>query len=89
MIVADFRFDIFMMLSLYWDLSIQAKSVLMLRESGLNIPLTPEQRKDTEAKLTEFLTLKKSIGLAAIVLLTPVMKIRSFDAWVIKNCLSV
>ena len=82
-------FDIYMMLSLYWDLSIQAKSGLMLRESGLNIPLTPEQRKETEAKLTEFLTLKKSIGLAAIVLLTPVMKIRSFDAWVIKNCLSV
>lgn len=82
-------FDIFMMLSLYWDLSIQAKSVLMLRESGLNIPLTPEQRKATEEKLSEFLTLKKSIGIAAFALLAPVMKIRSFDAWVIKNCLSV
>ena len=82
-------FDIYMMLSLYWDLSIQAKSVLMLRESGLNIPLTPEQRKATEEKLSEFLTLKKSIGIAAFALLAPVMKIRSFDAWVIKNCLSV
>lgn len=80
-------FDIYMMLSLYWDLSIQAKSGLMLRESGLDLPLTSEQRKDTEAKLSEFLALKKSIGLAAFTLLTPVMKIRSFDAWVIKNCL--
>ena len=61
----------------------------MLRESGLNIPLTPEQRKATEEKLSEFLTLKKSIGIAAFALLAPVMKIRSFDAWVIKNCLSV
>jgi protease PrsW len=70
-------FDLYCFISLYLELSIKAKSLLMLRESGL--PASPEP--GIPEKLAELRMLRKSIGNAGYLAISPVLRVSRKDLW--------
>jgi len=69
--------DMFCLLQLDLELSIQAKAVLMAREAGLELPPSP----DVEAALDERRFLKESIGVAGLLALQPLQVTSDRDVW--------
>jgi len=80
-------FDICMFLSLYLELSIAAKSRVILNESGLDIPITEQEHRANKEKIRELVNLRKSIGKSGIMLLSPFINDKAKDKWVIKELL--
>jgi len=73
-------FDIICFIKLYLELSIKAKGVLLLQESGL--PVTKEPA--TEAKLDEMEYLQKNIGPTGMLAIAPIIKFSRKDIWKLK-----
>ena len=69
--------DMYCFIGLYLELSMKAKSMLMLRENDLAIPSDP----DLPVKLRELKALKKSIGRGGYLAIAPVLRMNRKDFW--------
>jgi hypothetical protein len=69
--------DLFCYLQLYVELALYAKGTLMLRESGIDVPIDDE----TRAKLQEMEYLERSVGRAGLLTLQPLMRSSRRDLW--------
>lgn len=70
-------FDMYCFISLYLELSMKAKMMMMLRESDLEIPPDPE----IPPKLAELKALQKTIGKAGYLAILPVLRVSHKDLW--------
>ena len=69
--------DILCYLRLYLELAIQAKGILMMRESGFNVDPDPK----VQAKFDEMTYLEKSIGKTGLLALSPFLRTSSRNLW--------
>ena len=69
--------DMYCFISLYLELSMKAKSMMMLKENDLEIPPDP----DLQVKLLELKALKKNIGRAGYLAIAPVLRMSRKDLW--------
>ncbi|NQV02403.1 MAG: PrsW family intramembrane metalloprotease [Bacteroidia bacterium] len=69
--------DIYCFMALYLELSVKAKSLLLLKESDLPLPMDP----DIVDKLLELDHLRKQIGRSGILALRPVLRMNRSDIW--------
>ncbi|MCF8241089.1 MAG: PrsW family intramembrane metalloprotease [Melioribacteraceae bacterium] len=70
-------FDMVCYVQLYIELSILAKGILMMQESGFDVPKDPE----LETKLDELKSLEKRIGKSAVIAISPVLRLKKQDLW--------
>ncbi len=69
--------DMFCMLRLDLEIAVQAKALLLAREAGLNLPVSP----DLHAALRESAYLQRSIGRAGMLALKPLQVVSDRDRW--------
>jgi hypothetical protein len=69
--------DILCYLRLYYELAVQAKGILLMRESGFDVPRDPE----VSSKFDELRYLHKSIGPTGLTALKPFLHTSSRDLW--------
>ena len=69
--------DMYCFISLYLELSMKAKSMIMLKENDLVTPPDP----DLPVKLSELKALKKSIGRGGYLAIAPVLRMNRKDLW--------
>jgi RsiW-degrading membrane proteinase PrsW (M82 family) len=69
--------DMFCLLRLELELAVQAKAMLLARDSGLEIPVTPDLR----ASLHELSALQSSIGRTGLLALKPLQVSSDRDRW--------
>jgi len=69
--------DMFCLLRLELELSVEAKAMLMAREAGLEVPVTG----DLEASLQELAYLQASIGRTGLLALKPLQVVSGRDHW--------
>ena len=74
---AETVIDLYCYISLYLELSMKTKSILMLKENGL--PVRPEP--GILEKLNELENLKKSIGKAGLMAVSPILRVSARDLW--------
>lgn len=74
-------FDIICYVQLHIELSVAAKSRVMLRESGLtqDLPLEKEQKKLILSQFVEYNMLEKNIGKTALMTVAPIVKYNPAD----------
>ncbi len=80
-------FDICVYLGLYLELSIAAKSRMIMKEAELDIPLSEDQHNDFELKIKELKDLRHDIGTAGLLFLSPLVNTKATDEWVMKELL--
>ena len=80
-------FDICTYLGLYLEVSIAAKSRMIMKEAGMDIPVSREVHQDNLDKLTELKALRKNIGISGLMALRPVINEKAVDEWVIGELL--
>ena len=80
-------FDIWNYVCLFLELSIAAKSRMIMKEAGMDIPLDEKAHQENLEKIAEWKALHKTIGLAAAMALNPISNIKSADKWVIHELL--
>lgn len=80
-------FDIWNYVCLFLELSIAAKSRMIMKEAGIDIPLDEKVHQENLEKIAEWKTLHKIIGPAATMALNPIISIKSADKWVIHELL--
>lgn len=80
-------FDICTYLGLYLEMSIAAKSRMIMKEAGLDLPLSEREHQDNVDKMTELKALRGSIGLAGLMALKPVIDEKAVDSWVLDELL--
>ena len=80
-------FDICTYLGLYLEMSIAAKSRMILKEAGMDIQISPESHQDNLDKLTELKALRKNIGMPGLMVLRPVINEKAVDEWVMGELL--
>jgi protease PrsW len=69
--------DMFCLLRLELELSVQAKAMLLARDAGLELPVTADLR----ASLREFAALQASIGRTGLIALAPLQVSSDRDRW--------
>lgn len=69
--------DMHHLLRLHTELSLRAKSVLLMKEAGLDVPSDPDDR----AKLVELDRLEKNIGRTGMLAMAPLLRWRTRDHW--------
>lgn len=70
-------FDMYCYISLYLELSIRAKTNLMLKENGLPI----QKDKVLKNKLEELKALQKNIGKTSLMSISPILRMSKKDLW--------
>ena len=80
-------FDICAYLGLYLEMSIAAKSRMILKEAGMAVPISPESHQANLDKLTELKALRKNIGISGLMVLCPVINEKAVDEWVMGELL--
>jgi len=83
----DVFFDMLMYLGLYLEVSIAAKSRMIMRESGLDMPLSDDEHKKNHDKIAELASLKQSIGKSGVLFLNPFVNAKTVDQWVMNELL--
>ncbi len=73
--------DMLCLLQLHGELALRAKGILLLHESGMDVPKTDEE---TLGKLAELEHLKRSIGRTGMLMLRPLMMATGKDIWQLK-----
>jgi protease PrsW len=73
--------DMLCLLQLHGELALRAKGILLLHESGMDVPKVDEE---TKAKLAEVEQLKSSIGRTGMLMLRPFMMATGKDIWQLK-----
>jgi RsiW-degrading membrane proteinase PrsW (M82 family) len=74
---AEVVVDMYCFISLYLELSMKAKTLMMLRENDLELPPDPE----IPAKLAELRSLEKAIGKAGYLAIMPILRVNHKDLW--------
>lgn len=74
--VQEVVFDILCYIRIYLELSIRAKTNLMLKESGF-----PVKNDDVKDKLNELKYLTKNIGKAGLLAISPILRMNKKDVW--------
>jgi len=74
---AEIVFDLYCFISLYTELSVKAKSLMMLRENDFAMSPDPE----IPLKLKELKSLRKQIGRSGYLAITPVLRMNRKDLW--------
>ena len=74
---AEVVFDLYCFISLYTELSIKAKSIMMLRENDFVVSPDPE----IQSKLKELKSLRKQIGNSGYLALAPVQTMNRKELW--------
>jgi Predicted membrane protein len=74
---AEVVIDILCYMKIYLELSIRAKSILLLQEAGFNSEKDPA----LEDKLKEFKYLQKNIGKTGMLAISPVLRFKRKDLW--------
>ena len=74
---AEVVFDIYCFISLYTELSVKAKSLMMLRENDFAVSPDPE----IPSKLKELKSLRKQIGPSGYLAIAPVLRMNRKDLW--------
>ena len=69
--------DMYCFISLYLELSMKAKSMIMLQENDLKVPSDPE----LPMKLRELKSLRKNIGRGGCLAIAPVLRMNRKDLW--------
>ena len=69
-------FDLLCYIRIYLELSIRAKTNLMLKESGF-----PVKNDDVKDKLNELKYLTKNIGKAGLLAISPILRMNKKDVW--------
>lgn len=69
--------DLICYLRLYIELALRAKGILMMRESGFDVPID----EDTQAKFVEIRYLESSIGKTGLLALQPMCHMSHRDLW--------
>ena len=80
-------FDICAYLGLYLEMSIAAKSRMIMKEAGMDIPISPKSHQDNLDKLSELKALRKNIGVPGLMVLRPVINEKAVDEWVMGELL--
>lgn len=80
-------FDICVYLGLYLELSIAAKSRMILKEAEMDIPVSDSEHEENMMKIAELSALEKNIGPAGISILRPIVNFKVADGWVISELL--
>lgn len=80
-------FDICTYLRLYLEVSIAAKSRMIMKEAGMDVPVDPEVHQENLDKLAELKALKKNIGVSGLMVLRPVIDEKAVDEWVMGELL--
>lgn len=80
-------FDICAYLGLYLEMSIAAKSRMILKEAGMDIPIRPESHQANLDKLAELKALRRHIGISGLMVLRPVINEKAVDEWVMGELL--
>jgi Predicted membrane protein len=80
-------FDICMYLGLYLELSIAAKSRMILKEAEMDLPIPDDVHKENMDKLTELHALEKNIGVSGLSVLHPIINTKAMDNWVLDSLL--
>lgn len=69
--------DVLCFIKIYLELSIRAKSILLMKEAGFEI----EKDIHLDEKLKEFKYLEKSIGKTGLLAISPVFRFKNKDLW--------
>ena len=72
-------FDVICFVQLNIELCVAAKSRFMMREAGMDIPLTDEQKKQYISQYSEYKNLEKNLGKSAKMTIAPVVKFYPAD----------
>jgi len=80
-------FDICVYLGLYLEVSIAAKSRMIMKEAGMEIPMTDAEHRENHDKIVEMTNLKKAIGPSGIFFLSPLVNSKAVDEWVMTELL--
>ena len=56
---------------------------MIMRDAGMDIPLTEEQKLRNREKIRELGNLRKSIGRAGLLFLSPIVDMKTTDSWAI------
>jgi hypothetical protein len=74
---AETVLDMYCFISLYLELSIKAKSLIILKENDMVVPADP----DLPSKIRELKSLLKSIGRGGYLAIAPVLRVSRKDLW--------
>lgn len=80
-------FDICVYLGLYLEMSIAAKSRMIMKEADIDVPVPEDVHKANMDKLTELHALEKNIGVSGLSVLRPVINTKAMDDWVLNSLL--
>ena len=80
-------FDMCVYYQLYLELSVHAKSRLILRNAGMDTPLTPQQHADNLERLTELRALHHRLGNSCLTAMAPLTHASDTDQWVLNELL--
>jgi len=80
-------FDILVFLGLYLEMSIAAKSRMIMKEAGMDTRLDSDEHQANMEKVAEIKILRKSIGKTAVALLRPLVSIKDTDVWAMQQML--
>lgn len=80
-------FDICAYLGLYLELSISAKSRMILKEADIKIPVDRKVHQENIEKMKELKSLRKNIGLSGLMVLKPIINEKAVDSWVLDELL--
>lgn len=78
-------FDLCAYLTLYLQLLVKAKSWVMLRDAGIDMPLSVEERQDIRAQLTELDHLAHNLPRLAHQLLRPILHTSDQNLWAMRT----
>ena len=76
-------FDMCVYVQLYLELLIQSKARVMLRDAGIEQPMTPEQTEARKARLAELDAIRHRVPRMAIHLLRPLVHATDKDEWAV------
>lgn len=80
-------FDICNYVGLYLELSVAAKSRMILREAGIEMPYSEKTHGENLNKLSELRSLESNLGLTVRMFLKPITNEINADSWVLKELL--
>lgn len=80
-------FDICAYLGLYLEMSIAAKSRMIMKEAGMDVTTSPKAHQENLDRLAELKALKKNIGVPGLMVLRPVIDEKAVDEWVMGELL--
>jgi len=80
-------FDICVFLGLYLEMSIASKSRMIMKEAGIDEPLSQQEKEQFKNKVEEIKELRRSMGKSGTMLLKPFITIKQADKWAMKELL--